>query len=63
MAVPAQKAAGVSKSYTGQTVYADDKGITPETPEDINNTEKELELRLRMSEALAKNSNYEEENN
>ena len=63
VAVPAQKAAGVSKSYTGQTVYAGDTDITPETPEDINNTEKELELRLRMSEALAKNSNYEEENN
>lgn len=63
VAVPAQKAAGVSKSYTGQTVYADDStDTTPEAPEGIDNTEKELELRLRMSEALAKNSNYEEEN-
>jgi len=61
VAVPAQKAAGVSKSYTGQTVYADDHDLAPDnSPGEIDTTEKELELRLRMSEALAKN--YKEDN-
>lgn len=60
VAVPAQKAAGVSKSYTGQTVYAKELDLDPDnSPGEINTTEKELELRLRMSEALARN--YKEE--
>lgn len=62
VAVPAQKAAGTSKSYTGQTVYADEVAdITPEIPDDKNTTEKELALRLRVSEALVRITNNKEE--
>ena len=61
VAVPAQRAAGVSKSYTGETVYEKDHPEEPEkgteTPEGESqeNTQaneekaKELALRLRMS--------------
>lgn len=38
VAVPAQKAAGVSKSYTGKTVYEPQDGAEkPETPPAVNN--------------------------
>lgn len=51
VAVPAQKAAGISKSYTGETVYEEDH--PQETPtgvpaEDTSKT-KELMLRARLS--------------
>lgn len=54
VAVPAQKAAGVSKSYTGKTVYCDDQP-DPVDPEIEENTEKEkaheLALRARIAAA------------
>ena len=58
VAVPAQRAAGATKSYTGEIIYeADEK---PET--DTNGTEpdaekaKELETRARLTAARAKNN-------
>lgn len=50
VAVPAQREAGVSKSYTGETIY--EKDLSPEEKEkdnDNNNDEKELLLRARLS--------------
>jgi len=58
VAVPAQRAAGVSKSYTGETVYEKDDTIdTPQEPETepADNT-KELQLRARLGEITAKNN-------
>lgn len=58
VAVPAQKAAGTCKSYTGQTVYEE-----PETQEDIpphgddGDRAKELALRARLNAIKAKNKN------
>ncbi len=47
VAVPAQKAAGVSKSYTGETVYASEEETAP--AEDINKEhEHVLALRARL---------------
>ncbi len=58
VAVPAQRAAGVSKSYTGETVYEAQE--TPENPETSGedetppNTEKTAELALRARLAVSK---------
>ena len=59
VAVPAQKAAGVSKSYTGETVYEKEEPVQPETEtkeQEEKNAEKtkELELRARLLVAKAK---------
>ena len=60
VAVPAQRAAGVSKSYNGETVY--EKQDTPETqPESTpaDDGAAEMALRVRISEATTKiNSNF-----
>lgn len=53
VAVPAQRAAGVSKSYTGKTVYETDQPEgpenSPETPQDdTEGKAKELQLRARL---------------
>ncbi len=54
VAVPAQRAAGVSKSYTGETVYEADQ---PETPASNDADKvKELQLRAKLSAARAKNT-------
>ena len=56
VAVPAQRAAGVSKSYTGETVYEKDDTIDPpQEPEPADKT-KELQLRARLGEITAKNN-------
>jgi hypothetical protein len=60
VAVPAQKAAGVSKSYTGETVYEEREPAEPTEPTKADNhtpnSEKsaELALRARLVEARAK---------
>jgi hypothetical protein len=60
VAVPAQKAAGVSKSYTGETVYEpEDAAGDAETPEGTSTTpdsEKAatLALRARLAASRAK---------
>lgn len=54
VAVPAQRAAGVCKSYTGETVYA---GEEPDGPDNVDNDDekmKTLELRARLLQARAK---------
>lgn len=67
VAVPAQKAAGVAKSYTGKSVQApDEEPETPteETPEIQETNTKELEtlLRARIIAAKAKiNKSYKED--
>ena len=54
VAVPAQRAAGATKCYTGETVYAEPE--TPETePTSGADRAKELELRARLTAARAKN--------
>lgn len=54
VAVPAQRAAGVSKSYNGQTVYEDDAPET-DTPADDDSSKKAvLALRLRAAEMMIK---------
>jgi len=63
VAVPAQRAAGVSKSYTGETVYeaqdATETGEPSETPTNPTNSEKAAEtaLRARLAEIRA-NHNF-----
>ncbi len=63
VAVPAQKAAGVSKSYTGETVYeAEESPESPEQGDTANNptdTEKAatLTLRARLAAVRAKTNN------
>ena len=55
VAVPAQRAAGVSKSYTGKTVYEDQEAPenpetdAPETNPDNSEKAKELALRARLA--------------
>lgn len=52
VAIPAQPKAGVSKSYTGKTVYEGQEGLDGESQENTQANEekaKELALRLRMS--------------
>ena len=58
MAVPAQRAAGVSKSYTGETVYEKDDTIdTPQEPDkEPADKTKELQLRARLGEKKKKNN-------
>ena len=53
VAVPAQRAAGACKSYTGEVVYEKDDTPDPEPvpTDDTKDTEKELELRARYIEA------------
>lgn len=55
VAVPAQRAAGVSKSYTGETVY---EAAEPETQPDEKEQARahELELRARLIESKAKSN-------
>jgi len=57
VAVPAQRAAGVSKSYTGETVYEEDE---PETKPETEQADKikELQLRARLGETTAKTNKY-----
>lgn len=55
VAVPAQRAAGVSKSYTGETVKETDHQTDP--TED-NTTVKELALRARISAATARSNTF-----
>lgn len=56
VAVPAQRAAGVSKSYTGQTVHEDDVPDVQETDKQAadDSSQKALELRLRAAEMMIK---------
>lgn len=49
VAVPAQRAAGVSKSYTGETVYEKDEPATPPAPEPEADKIKQLQLRARLA--------------
>ena len=60
VAVPAQRAAGVSKNYTGQPVYEKDIDEPQPTPPDDGETIKELQTRVRLSAARAKNLNIKE---
>ncbi len=58
VAVPAQRAAGTCKSYTGEPLY--DEPETPENPEPQSNDAdraKELALRVRITAVTAKNKN------
>ena len=50
VAVPAQRAAGVSKSYTGETVYESNE---PEVQANDGEKEKALQLRARLIKARA----------
>ncbi len=65
VAVPAQRAAGVSKSYTGETVFETDQPENP-VPEPQSKpdgeTKKMLDLRVRIGAARAK-LNTERRNN
>lgn len=56
VAVPAQRAAGVSKSYTGKTAYEPDEtpAAAPEETETSKQADIEMLMRLRMREAQAK---------
>lgn len=62
VAVPAQKAAGVSKSYTGETVYEDqDAPQTAETGDTPNNTAEsekvaELAVQAELAAIIANNT-------
>jgi hypothetical protein len=69
VAVPAQKAAGISKSYTGETVYEKDHpqeaadgapadtaaGAPAEAPAEDTGKAMELMLRARLSAVRARN--------
>ena len=64
VAVPAQKAAGVSKSYTGETVYeaqsapeTPQPGTTPSNPTDSEKAA-ELALQAELAAIRAKNTYY-----
>ena len=57
VAVPAQRAAGATKSYTGETVYAEPESDTPETPTPDADKAKELDIRAKISAIRAKNNN------
>lgn len=64
--VPAQRAAGVSKSYTGETVFEKDMAEEVEPPADPvpsedEETAKELNLRARIYAARAKHQKTEKE--
>lgn len=63
VAVPAQRAAGVSKSYTGQTVHeGDPAAAASEQPATDTQAEKahELALRARMARIKAKHNHIDE---
>lgn len=61
VAVPAQRAAGVSKSYTGETVYEGQEGPEPEEKDPATsnpeNSEKAKELELRARRAAIRTNN------
>ena len=61
VAVPAQKAAGVSKSYTGQTVYeaqsAPETGDPGGTPDNTKDSEKAAELAVQAELAAIRAKN------
>lgn len=61
VAVPAQRMAGVSKSYTGETVFATAEDLAEQTPEEQtpeepanDETAKALELRARLAGVKSK---------
>lgn len=57
VAVPCQRSAGVSKSYTGETIFEEDhQADTPQDPNLNENGEKikELTLRARLGAVKAK---------
>ena len=59
VAVPAQRAAGISKSYTGETVYEKDEkpeSTPPEPPQEPEDKTKELQLRARIRAITAKHT-------
>ena len=60
VAVPCQRAAGVSKSYTGETVFEKDQQADTQAPDLDENGEKikELTLRARIGAAKAKTKIY-----
>ncbi|MBP3312296.1 MAG: hypothetical protein J6L72_08695 [Butyricicoccus sp.] len=66
VAVPAQRAAGVSKSYTGQIVFESDQpedpGTEPQTASD-GEAKKTLDLRVRIGAARAKLNAERRKNN
>lgn len=61
VAVPAQRQAGVSKSYTGKTVYEDQEPQEPQAEPDNPNTDNEkaatLALRLRLAKTRITHNN------
>ena len=64
VAVPAQKAAGVRKCYTGETIEAPE--VEPEEPVVEKQEEKDTHVRVRLMEAYANNNkntlkNYQED--
>ena len=58
VAVPAQRAAGVSKSYTGETVFEPETPDTPEPQATDNDAEKALEIRARYIEARLRSNTH-----
>lgn len=54
VAVPAQRAAGISKSYTGETVFEKDEEPATEPETGAEDKTKELQLRARLSETAAR---------
>ena len=61
VAVPAQRAAGVSKSYTGEIAYAEKEAQAPEAPaapETDNDAEKAAELAIRARLAAVRVKNH-----
>lgn len=54
VAVPAQRAAGVSKSYTGETVRPEPEQEEPQAPADNADKAKELALRARLAKTKIK---------
>lgn len=61
VAVPAQKAAGVKKSYTGKTIYMEDEKAKEEDQwaksQGLDEKAKELSLRARVAKAKARLNN------
>lgn len=56
VAVPAQRAAGTTKSYTGETIYAEPESDTTEAPTNDADKAKELDIRAQISAIRAKNN-------
>lgn len=66
VAVPAQRSAGVSKNYSGKTVYAADEPNEEQAsqkPNTADEIEKTLGLRMRICAARAKNNQKTERRN